>query len=162
MEALEARRAYEQPEYQLESWKCRSQIASSRQDGGFKTRRRVCCFGDTKCRRRRSSLSSLPPGYKGPAGPEEDISSPSQNDVVFEEQQGSDTGERVLHTSAVFPTLSKDSNDCYDAAVSSAEEEIVKLVVMYVLKACLTLADMLDRNRSKNMIVVHPKMPCRV
>jgi hypothetical protein len=81
---------------------------------------------------------------------------------LFEEQPGSNTDERVLYSSTVVPTLSKDCNDCDDAAVSSAGEEIVKLVVMYVLKACLTLADMLDRNRSKNMIVVRPKMPCRV
>jgi hypothetical protein len=81
---------------------------------------------------------------------------------VFEEQPGSDTGKRVLNASAVVRTLSKDSNDGDDADVSSAGEEIVKLVVLYVLKACLTLADMLDCNRSKNMIVVRPKMPCRV
>jgi hypothetical protein len=101
-------------------------------------------------------------GHKVPVGPEEDTISPSQSEVVFDgENPGSTTVERVLYSSAVVPNIS-DNLDDDDAAVSNAGKDIVNLVVLYVLKACLTLVVMLDHNLSKNMIVVRPKMPCRL
>jgi hypothetical protein len=95
-------------------------------------------------------------------GPGEDATSPSQSEVFFEEEElSSGTCERILYTSQVVPTLTTDHNDI-DAGVASAGEATVKLVVLYVLKACLSLLDMLDLNRPESSIVIRPKMPCRV
>jgi hypothetical protein len=37
-----------------------------------------------------------------------------------------------------------------------------EVVVLYVLKACLSLVNMLDLNRPKSSTVISQKMPCRV
>jgi hypothetical protein len=93
---------------------------------------------------------------------EEDATSPSQSEVVYtKEEPRSDTSDRILYTSQVVPTLTTDDNDI-DDGVARSGEDVVKLVTLYVLKACLSLVDMLDLNRPKSSIVVRKKMPCRL
>jgi len=89
--------------------------------------------------------------------------SPQQSDVVLDSGDGDkdeDSGEtdRILYASSVVPALT-DTDD----NVTRAGEQIVQLVVLYVLHACSTLARLLKINEHPlNEIFIRPKMPCRV
>ena len=90
--------------------------------------------------------------------------SPQQSDILFpdgdEDGGETDGGEtdRILYASSVVPALTETDDN-----VTKAGEQIVQLVVLYVLQACSTLAKLLEINEHPlHKIFIRPKMPCRV
>ena len=85
--------------------------------------------------------------------------SPQQGMVVFQNRKGkkkknAEDERNTLHASKIVPGIEGD--------VRGAGEEIVKLIVAYVLKACVSLVDLLDRKHPLDTIIIRPKMPCRI
>jgi len=86
--------------------------------------------------------------------------SPDQSSVIFEEGQNGEK-PRAIYASKIVPDMLSD-NEALREKVQQSGKEIVQLVTLFVLKASMTLVDLLDRQHNPWAIAIYRQMPCRV
>jgi len=97
--------------------------------------------------------------------PEEDTEttfhiSPGQSEVKFVEKENGGNGRQIF-ASKIVPDLLSDGVEL-KAKVEKSGEEIVQLVTFFVLKASLTLVDLLERQCNPWNVTIHRRMASRV
>ncbi len=133
---------------------------------------RLVCTGDMNdesdnCDAMRESLEELKKKSRDlVAEPENDeisneiVTSPGRKSVKSRKRHGAERTAAILFASQIIPNLDDDTKPI--TTVEGSGREILRLVALFILKACTTLTKLLNSGGASKNIQVYKDMPCRI